>query len=126
MTSPETDLVLAYLERVVNQRDLSAVDELVDPSYVGSGSAWPADRESLRAFYRWQAVSRPDWHIDVQQTVAVGESVVVRALAGGTVSATETGRPLAAPESRAVEWLAAYRVSGGLITAIDVLAIRDR
>ena len=118
--------MLGYLERVVNQRDLSAVDELVDPSYTGSGWGWPVDRDALREFYHWQALTRPDWRIDVQDVISVGSSVVVRAHAGGTISADETGRPLAAPTSGAVEWLAAYSTRDGLITAIDLLAIRDR
>ncbi|MCW2543004.1 MAG: hypothetical protein JWM40_556 [Frankiales bacterium] len=96
------------------------------PGYVGSGHGWPADREALAAFYTWQSQSRPDWTIDVQDVVTVGGCVVIRAHAGGTVSHDETGRPLAAPLSSAVEWLAAYTVAGGRITAIDLLAVRDR
>ncbi len=115
-----------YLARVVNGRDLGAVDEIVSPGYVGTGNGWPVDRDSLRAFYEWQAWSRPDWHIDIQDALCVGDCVVVRAFAGGTVTDDAAGRPLAAPASRAVEWLAAYRVAHGQIARIDLLAIRDR
>lgn len=118
--------VRAYLDRVVNDRDLTAVDELVAPDYVGSGHGWPVDRDALRAFYSWQAQARPDWHIEVQEVVAVADRVVIRAHAGGTVAADEAGRPLAAPSQGAVEWLATYTVTDGLIAAIEVLAIRDR
>lgn len=111
--------VRAYLDRVVNRRDLSAVDELVDPAYRGSGFDWPADREALREFYAWQARERPDWHIDVQETVEVGDCIVVRALAGGTV--VEDGTAV----RRAVEWLAAYRLAGGRLVEIQVLALKE-
>lgn len=115
-----------YLRRVVNARDLTAVDELVSPSYRGGGHGWPPDVRTLRDFYRWQSETRPDWTIDVQQTAEVAGCVVVRAYAGGTIAHDERGRPLAAPTSRAVEWLAMYRIQDGLITEIQVLALRDR
>lgn len=119
-------LVRAYLDRVVNQRDLSAVDDLVSPEYLGSGHGWPHDLAALREFYAWQATARPDWSIDVQETVEVGDCVVVRAHAGGTIAGDEHGRPLAAPTHRAVEWLAMYRIEQARIVEIRVLALRDR
>lgn len=71
-------------------------------------------------------MTRPDWRIEVQQTVELGDCVVVRALAGRTIAHDEYGSPKAAPSTQSVEWLAAYRVRDRLITAIDVLAIEDR
>lgn len=59
---------------------------------------------------------RPDWHIDVQDTVELGDSVVVRALAGGTVT-----RDGASPRT-SFEWLAPYQVVERLINDINVLA----
>jgi hypothetical protein len=115
-----------YLERVVNERDLSAVDELVSADYRGGGFGWPEDVTALRDFYRWQAASRPDWAIEVQETVEVDGCVVVRAFAGGTITDDEHGRPLAAPAQRAVEWLAMYRLAAGQITEIRVLELRER
>jgi hypothetical protein len=118
--------VRRYLDRVVNARDLGAVDEMVAASYVGSGHGWPADRGALRAFYEWQASTRPDWRIDVQDIIEVDGCVVVRAYAGGTISDDEGGRPLAAPANRQVEWLAVYRLVDGSITEIEILALRAR
>src|ERR1043165_1190327 len=105
------EFVTAYLARVVNQRDVTAVDEMVAPDYAGGGYGWPQTLAELRAFYEWQAATRPDWHIDVQETVAAGDCVVVRAEASGTVAEDERGQPLAAPMASHVEWLAAYWVS---------------
>lgn len=110
------DLVRGYLERVVNRRELEAVDELVSEGYRGSGHGWPEDLGALRRFYAAQAEARPDWAIDVQATIEVGEWVAVRALAGGT----DGGR------RRDVEWLAAYRVREGRIAEIRVLALEER
>jgi hypothetical protein len=112
--------VRAYLDRVVNGRDLTGVDELVSPAYVGSGHGWPADLAALRAFYEWQQRERPDWHINVQDTVEVGSSVVVRAVAGGTV------RVDGAEQQSRVEWLAHYRFDGDVIAEIHVLELVPR
>lgn len=116
---PRGRFVRAYIDRVVNQRDVTAVDELVARDYRGGGHGWPATFAALRQFYVTQALERPDWRIDVQDTIEVGEVVVVHALAGGTV--TDEG----VPRDRRVEWLACYRVADGLIREIDVIELVD-
>ena len=110
------DFVTQYLQRAVNGHDLGAVDELVDPAYRGSGHGWPEDVASLRAFYAWQHQERPDWRIEVQETVELGDSVAVRATAGGTAGGAR----------RDVEWLATYRIKAGRILEIRVLALQER
>lgn len=106
-----------YIERVVNRRDTSGVAEMVADDYRGSGLGWPATRDELLAFYDDQARSRPDWHIDVQATVELGDSVVVRAHAHGTV--TDDGRQAV----RRLEWLTHYRLRDGRISEINVLTL---
>ena len=106
------DLVREYIDRAVNRRDPAAVDEMVHPTYRGSGHGWPEDVAALRAFYARQARERPGWRIDVQDALEVGEWVAVRATAGDA--------------DRRVEWLAAYRVVAGRITEIRVLALEER
>ena len=115
--------VTSYLARVVNERDLAAVEEMVALDYSGGGHGWPQTLGELVSFYEWQAATRPDWHIDVKETIAVGECVVVRAEAGGTVMEDEPGRPVAVPTRRRVEWLAAYWVSERRIRRIQVLSL---
>ena len=118
--------VRRYLQRVVNDRDVGAVDELVAPDYAGFGAGWPADRDELRAFYTWQAAYRSDWHIDVKATVEVADWVAVRADAGGSVAFDTANQPLAVPYRRAVEWLAVFRVERGLLVETRILAVRGR
>ena len=120
------DWIRHYLERMVNARDVTAVDELVALDYVGSGHGWAPDREKLRAFYTWQASYRPDWHIDVQETVEVGDWVTVRAYAGGTVAYDEADHPLGTPYRRDIEWLAAFRVLDEQLVETQFLTVRDR
>jgi predicted SnoaL-like aldol condensation-catalyzing enzyme len=107
--------VREYIDRVVNRNELAAVDDLVSADYRGSGYGWPEDAEALRRFYAHQAEVRPDWTINVQETVEVGDWVAVRALAGGTLG----------ERRRDVEWLAAYRICGGQITEIHLLALEN-
>lgn len=115
--------VRAYLQRVVNDRDVAAIDTLVSPSYRGSGGDWPVDEASLRAFYQRQARVRPDWHIEVQQTIEVGQWVAVRAVAGGSVAHDEVGAALSSPSRKAVEWLTLYRVVDRKIAEMQVIAV---
>ena len=119
------EFVRSYLDRVVNERDLSAVDELVDPGFRGSGFGWPPDRAALRRFYAWQAEARPDWHITVQEAVELGSVVVLRASAGGTVSHDERGTSLEQPYVKRLEWLAAFRVEDGRLLETRVLELRE-
>ncbi len=114
-----------YLQRVVNQHDMSALDDMVSPDYRGNGPGWPPDIGSLREFYQWQQRWRPDWHIDVQETVEVGDWVAVRACAGGTVSHDDAGAPLLNPFRKSVEWLAVYRVVDEKVTEMQVLSAVD-
>ena len=113
------ELAAGYIDRVVNRRDATAVDELVSSDYRGSGPGWPTTIEALRRFYEDQRRDRPDWRIDVQESVEVGDSVVLRAYASGTV--IENG----IEGRKAVEWLTHYRFRSGRISEINVLAVVD-
>lgn len=110
-------IVTTYIDRVVNRRDISAVDEMVLPSYSGSGPGWPTTYEALRRFYLDQYRERPDWHIDVVSTVELGSHVTVLANAWGNVLFDGEWRP------RALTWLAHYRVAEGRIRSIDILEV---
>ncbi len=94
---PLGEIVRGYLERVVNRRDVTVVDDLVAADYRGFGHGWPADVDALRQFYVRQAELRPDWRIDVQETMELDDVVAVRAYAGGSVSHDAGGSPLATP-----------------------------
>ena len=102
-----------YIRRVVNEHDIAAVDELVSPDYRGTGSDWQRlapDIDALRAFYARQAVQRPDWRIDIQETIEVGDYVAVRAVAGGEQAFDDDGAPRRPPFPTGAEWLAVFHV----------------
>ena len=81
---PEAELgpfIRRFIQRVVNEHDVSGVDDMVSPDYRGSGSEWQhlaPDFKTLREFYQRQAAQRPDWRIDIQETIELGEYVVAR------------------------------------------------
>ena len=114
-----------YIERVVNQHDMSAVDEMVSPDYVGGGHGWPETIEELREFYGRQSRTRPDWRIDIQETVEVGEWVAVRAFAGGRQAYNEDGSPQSPPFLTSVEWLSIIRVVDRRIAEIRLVSWVD-
>jgi hypothetical protein len=112
----------------VNAHDLEAIDRALDrmvsPDYVGTGSDWrrlAPNFDALREFYLRQAVQRPDWRIDVQDTIEVGEYVAVRALAGGQQTLDDQGAPRQPPFPTAVEWLTVYHVVDRVILDSQVV-----
>jgi hypothetical protein len=90
---------------------------------MGSGNNWPADIVALHEFYRDQVRRRPDWHIEVRETVEVGEWVAVRASAGGTTSFDDLGIALIAPIPKAIEWVALFQVVGGRIVETNLVSV---
>ncbi len=74
----------------------------------------------LRRFYEEQVRDCPDWHIDVEEVVELGDSVVVRAHAQGSVKGSGTQRPTA------LDWLTHYRFRDGRITEINLLTVVPR
>jgi len=117
------DFYREYVERVVNDQDMSAVDDMVSPSYVGSGQGWPESIEDLREFYSRQIRMRPNWRIEIQETVEVGEWVAVRAFAGGQEADDEHGTPQTSPIISSVEWLALVRVVDRMIMEIRLMSL---
>lgn len=115
--------IRGYIERVVNQHDLTAVDDLVSPAYTGGGYGWADNIEALREFYDRQSRLRPDWHIDIQETTEVGEWIAVRAFAGGTEAYNDDGSPQPPPFLTGVEWLALFRVVQSTLVETRIISI---
>ena len=116
-------LVLGYLDTVINHRGVDRLDDFIADGYRGHG--FHPDREALRSFLTWQAATAPDWRIDVQDVVAEGDRVVVRAIASGTRSEDAPGVPAAPPRARRFEWITIYRVDAGKIAEAWVVSRDD-
>ena len=74
--------------------------------------------EELREFYGRQNRTRPDWHIDIQENVKVGEWVAVRAFASGQEAYDEDGSQQSPPFLTSVEWMSTIRVGDNRIAEI--------
>ena len=114
-----------YIDRVVNEHDMSAVDDLVSPDYTGGGYGWAQNLEELREFYDRQNRTRPDWRIEIQQTLQVGDWLAVRAVAGGKEAYNDDGSPKPPPYMTSVEWLAVVHVIDERIVEGRVISVVD-
>jgi hypothetical protein len=121
-----SEFIRGYIERVVNQHDLTAVDDLVSPDYTGGGYGWADNIQALREFYDRQNRLRPDWRIDIQETTEVGEWVAVRAFAGGTQAYAEDGCREPPPFLTGVEWLTIFHVVESRILETRIISVVER
>lgn len=109
-------IVLRYLEEVVNRGRIELVDDLVDPDFIvhwGSNDG-QIGSDYLKNFARTQREASPDWKIVVEQTIAEGEFVTVRAHGEGKGWAPFLGvRP---PHGKMLlPWIAIFRLREGKI-----------
>lgn len=79
-------LVRRYLEEVINQGKLAAIDEIVASDYMGHaiGSPEVKGREGLKQRLTMLRTAFPDVHITVDDMVAAGDKVATRTTFHGT------------------------------------------
>jgi predicted ester cyclase len=112
-------LVRRYIDEANNGGDLSLVDTLMAPDYVWHGG--PSSRDELKRFLAWQRASAPDWHITIQDLVAEGDRVAVRASARGTRTEESPGVPFPHPRYMELTWIAMYRCEASRIAEVWVV-----
>jgi predicted SnoaL-like aldol condensation-catalyzing enzyme len=109
-------LVRRLIEEANNGGDIALVDTLVAPDYVWHDNG-PANREEYKRFIAWQRATS-DWHIAIQQMVAEGDMVTVRATASGTRTEEAPCVPYPEPRFRQIAWINLYRVADGRIAEV--------
>ena len=84
MTSTERNkaIVRRFYDRVLNRKQLDAIDALCAPTY--HGDAPGADRAAFKQFYGRFLAAFPDLRVSFEDVLAEGNRVVVRATARGT------------------------------------------
>lgn len=112
-------LVRRYIEEANNGGNVVLVDELMAPNYVWH--AGPSSRDELKRFLAWQRTTAPDWHIAIQDMIAEGDRVAVRATARGTRTEESPGVPFPQPRYIELTWIAIYRLAGGQIAEVWVV-----
>ncbi len=118
-TAANKALVRRYIDEANNGGDLALVDDLLAPDYVWHGG--PPSRDALKRFIAWQRASAPDWHITIQDLVAEGDRVAVRATAQGTRTEESPGVPFPHPRYMELTWIAIYRFQAGRIAEVWVV-----
>lgn len=78
---------LAVTEKIVNNRDLSAVDEVFATDFVDRSAPpeSPSDHSAIKGYYSRLFASFPDVHFTVEDLIEVGDKVVGRCTATGTL-----------------------------------------
>jgi predicted ester cyclase len=118
-TDANKALVRRYIDEANNGGNLALVDDLMAPDYVWHGG--PPTRDELKRFIAWQRASAPDWHITIQDMVAEGDRVAVRATARGTRTEESPGVPFPHPRYLELIWIAIYRLAAGRIAEVWVV-----
>ena len=95
MTEDNKALNRRYVEEVINQGNLDAVDELIDPGIVDHAAppSFPTGREGAKRFTAMMRSAFPDLHLAIEDMIAEGDKVVVR----GTWSGTHEGEFMGIP-----------------------------
>jgi len=89
--------VLNFVETVWNGRDYAAASELFSESYVNPFGTGPSARvEPIRRYHQ----AFPDLHLEVEELVVAGDTVMLRMTFCGTDTGGYLGRP---PTGRPVE-----------------------
>jgi ketosteroid isomerase-like protein len=77
-------VVRRFWDLVWNKGELSAINELVDDDFTNFGIRRPGGHAAVRHIVTAWRTAFPDLHIEVQEEIACGDTVVHRVLARGT------------------------------------------
>lgn len=86
-TTPNKQLVEAFIQELFTNGDLDAVDRYLDPGFINHDPPFPGapdGREGMRQAAATFHEALPDWHSNVEQLIAEADIVVERFTASGT------------------------------------------
>ena len=107
-------LYMRLATEVLNAKKLEVVDELIARDFVEhvAGEARRTGAEGFRVARQRRNAVFPDWSVRVDDLIAEGDKVVVRATGSGTHRGEFMGIP-ATGRRISVTWIAIYRVKDG-------------
>ena len=84
-----------FLEEVINQGNVSVIDETSSPNFVDHSlpPGVPAGNEGFRAFITMFRTAFPDLHYTIDDEIAEGDRIVHRTTARGTMKGDFQGMP---------------------------------
>jgi predicted ester cyclase len=86
-TTANKQLVNAFIQELFTDGDLNAVDRYLDPNMINHNPPFPGAPDGPEGMRQAAAMFRqalPDWHSEVEELVAEGDTVVERFTASGT------------------------------------------
>ncbi len=95
MTEDNKALNRRFVEEVINQGNLDAIDELIDPGVVDHSvpAGFPTGREGAKQFAAMMRSAFPDLHHTIEDMIAEGDKVVMRSTWSGTHQGEFMGIP---------------------------------
>lgn len=128
-TTQNKQLVEAFIQDLFTKGDLDAVDRYLDPAFVNHDPPFPGAPEGPEGMRQAAAMFRqalPDWHSEVEQLIAEGNTVVEVFTAGGTHHGELMGVP-GTGKLLAIRGINVFRIAGGRIVErwgrLDQLAL---
>ncbi len=96
LTTSNKQLVNTFIQALFTDGDLAAVDRYLDPGMINHDPPFPgapAGPEGMRQAAAMFRQALPDWHSQVDQLIAEGDTVVERFTASGTHTGELMGVP---------------------------------
>ncbi len=95
MTEDNKALNRRFVEEVINQGNIEAIDELIDPGVVDHAAlpGFPTGREGAKQFFAMMRSAFPDLHLTIEDMIAEGDKVVMRSTWSGTHQGEFMGIP---------------------------------
>ncbi len=95
MTADNKALNRRFVEEVINQGNIEAIDELIDPGVVDHAAlpGFPTGREGAKQFFAMMRSAFPDLHLTIEDMIAEGDKVVMRSTWSGTHQGEFMGIP---------------------------------
>ncbi len=82
MSLEENKAIVRKFIEAYNQRNLDLIDDFVAPDYVDHTNK--VDREGLKQLFNMGFTAFPDWHETIEDIIAEGDKVWIRAKSTGT------------------------------------------
>ena len=79
MSEENKALVRRYIEECWNRHNIDATDELVSPDYLNHAASPENQRAGVKYSLNWLFSVFPDHHFEIEDAVAEGDTVAVRA-----------------------------------------------